>query len=139
MKLNNDCLRDVMLVCEQNLKYVDLEDGYLAYTHISLPELVTALTQYTKPDIFYAVYMLDQAGFIKAKIQWIMGGVGYCEIQQMTFAGHEFLEKIRDTKNWTKTKAALSAVRNYSLDAIQAISQGITSGAISAYLEKHPG
>ena len=138
MKLNHDCMRDILLVVERDLCYFELDNGYIGYTNISLKALCEALPDYSKAEIAYSIEILDQAGFLSVSFARYMGGIQDCHITKLTYAGHEFLERIRDARNWSKTKTALSAIRNYSLDAIQAIAQGMTSGAISAYLETHP-
>lgn len=87
-------------------------------------------------SIFYTLYNLEQAGYIKAQISWSNGTVYRCVVNYMTYTGHEFLNGIRDPKHWAVIKSGINAVRNYSLDAINAIAGGITSAAISAYIEK---
>lgn len=59
-------------------------------------------------------------------------------VKYLTFAGHEFLASVRDDSRWKRLKKALPSIRNYSLDAIKALSEGMTSAAINAYLLKNP-
>lgn len=58
------------------------------------------------------------------------------EICDLSPTGHELLGKIRDTNQWRSVKNGISAVRNYSLSAISSVAEGVTSAAISAYLQK---
>ena len=136
MKLNADCIRDVLLELENSLSYRTNEEGHLERVFVSLHDLDCILIKYHKEDIFYTLTNLEQAGYIEMTAQWSGSGLYRCVVNCITFRGHEFLEKIRDNQSWDKVKAGVAAVRNYSLDAISAIANGIASAAISAYFEK---
>ena len=58
MKLNPDCIRDVLLYLEENLKISERE-----FLPITLYTLEEELTKYSKEDIFYSVYNLRQIRF----------------------------------------------------------------------------
>lgn len=133
MKLDRDCMRDVLLTLEDNLNYSALEDGLLSRKVIWLENLCSLLPDYRKEDVFYSVKMLDEAGYIRANIQWASGGVYSCGVTDMTYLGHDFLDKIRDPERWTRVKTVLSGIRDYSLSAISAVAEGVTEGAIHAY------
>ena len=133
MKLNVECIRSVMLQLEETLSFTD--DGtYLVKNFVTLEHLCKLLPGYTKADIFYSLYNLDQAGYISASIHWGNGAVYECSVNHMTYAGHEFLDKIRDGGQWDKIKRITSAIRNYSLSAIFAAAEGITNAAIAGLL-----
>lgn len=136
MKLNPDCIRAVMLEIEDKHLVVQREDGSMVKQNIPIRRLYEALLQYSNEDIFYTVYNLNQAGYISASFHWTNGVAHECAINHMTFAGHEFLAKIRDDNRWSAAKSALSAVSDFSLAALNSIAEGITAGAVSAYLEK---
>ena len=50
MKLNPDCIRDVLLYLEENLKISERE-----FLPVTLATLEEKLTQYSKEDVFYSV------------------------------------------------------------------------------------
>lgn len=137
MKLNADCIRDVLLELEKSLTYRTDEEGRLEKNSVSLHELDCVLIRYTKEDIFYTLSNLDQAGYIKMTIKGAGNSIYLCLVNCITFQGHEFLEKIRNDQSWVKVKAGAAAIRNYSLDAISAIANGVASAAIAAYFEKN--
>lgn len=138
MKLNPDCIRDVMLEVEKSWEIYEEDSGALAMGCIEIGEIFQALPDYDKKDIFYSIYNLDQAGYLDVETIFADGGIVYhCVINSMTYQGHEFLDQIRDPKHWNAIKGGLSAVRNYSLDAINAIASGVTAAAISAYLKSN--
>lgn len=136
MKLNPDCMRDILFAIEKIQKYVTDEDGTIAKKDFLINELHDELPMYKKEDIYYTLFSLDQAGLVSISERWTGNSLDFCYINYLTFAGHEFLSKIRDQARWSGIKKALPAIRNYSLDAINAISQGMTSAAISEHLSK---
>ena len=139
MKLNADCIRDVLIELEKSLTYRTDEAGRVEKNAVSLHELDCVLIRYTKEDIFYTLSNLEQAGYIKMTVKGAGNSVYLCFVNCITFQGHEFLEKIRSDQSWTKVKAGAAAIRNYSLDAISAIANGVASAAITAYFEKNGG
>jgi hypothetical protein len=67
---------------------------------------------YSQEDIRYNVYLLHQGGFIEGAIRYGVGSVqprGF-DIQRMTWAGHDFLDAIRNDTVWAKVKGKLARV-----------------------------
>lgn len=137
MVLNPDCIRDVLIAVEKMQKFKTTASGEVTRDDLFIEALYDVLPTYGREDIFYTLFSLDQAGLVNISAGWAEDCVSHCVINYLTFSGHEFLAKIRDIEQWHGIKKALPVIRNYSLDAINAISQGMTSGAISAYLEKN--
>lgn len=135
MKLNPDCIRAVMLEVEKTWQ-LDVDDNdYIHMGHIDIDELYQSNIDFDKADIFYSVYNLEQAGYLDVSIHWVDGGIAWeCTINYMTLAGHKFLDGIRDEKNWASIKKGLNAIRNYSLDAISAVSKGVANATISTFV-----
>lgn len=131
MKLNLDCMRDILLAVEtlgfdESLYFDDLSE--------KLPD-------YSTYELHYGCYKLYEAKLIDLVNFEIDGAVTprTHEILDITFAGHEFLAKIRDRQRWGTIKSGASAIRDYSLSAISAIAEGVTSAAINAYFAKEKG
>ncbi|MDP1503126.1 DUF2513 domain-containing protein [Bacillus velezensis] len=106
MKLNRDCMRDVLLTVEEEVGFKD---------RVSIQTLHTfsRLKEYKLVDIFYCVEKLTEAGFIK--------GITYkggADVSELTFEGHEFIESIRDDDVWNKTKNELGKVGGATLPII---------------------
>ena len=136
MKLNPDCIRAVMLELEKSWDMDTDDRGNLFMGEITLDQLCSSLPKFDKKDIFYSLYNLEQAGYLDLSILWADGGIAYyCSVNHMTYAGHEFLESIRDSKHWAAVKNGMSAVRNYSLAAISSIAEGVANAAIAAYVK----
>lgn len=135
MRLDPDCVRDILLFIENMNTYVLDEDNDVTLQGAFLEEISKNLPQYPETQLYYTLDKLDEGGFINMTSQWGGNALASCHVSSMTYAGHEFLESIRDSGRWNVVKGGLSAVKNYSLTAITAIAEGITSGAVSAYLD----
>ena len=137
MKLNPDCIRSVMLAIEESWDLETDEQGNICMDGIEMESLCEVLPDFDPKDVFYCLFNLDQAGYLDLSVTWADGGVlCYCTVNYMTFAGHEFLNRIRDNKNWSKVKKSLHAIRNYSLDAISSVSEGVANAAIATALKE---
>lgn len=129
MELNKDCVRDVLLSCEELLK-ID-EDGYM--NSLSHEELGQVLPNYKTEDIIYTVVKLKEAGFLDVKVTKAFGNILVdVRIYDITFNGHEFLNDIRDDKNWKKVKDIAKAVGAFSINMIAQIAVGVIQTNISA-------
>ena len=135
MKLNLECIRSVMLTLESELSFADNGDC-LTKNDVALEHLCELLPEYQKEDIFYSLFNLDQAGYLRISVHWGNGSVYECIVNYMTYNGHEFLNEIRDDKRWNKVKSITTTIRNYSLSAVSSIAEGVTSAAISSFLSK---
>lgn len=134
MKLNISCVRDLLLLLEEKPFYTVNEHGFIESQIVSFFDICTELPQYSSSDIYYTLSLLDDAGFLSLITQWGDDSLIFCAVESMTYAGHELLENIRDEGRWKAVTTGLAAVRNYSLSAIASLAEGITAGAINAYL-----
>ncbi|MBW7976802.1 DUF2513 domain-containing protein [Bacillus velezensis] len=99
MELKHDCIRDLLLGLEQNLK--------LNQT-LSVSEIadLSSMTSYSHDDIVYTVNKLSEAGFIKS-FSYMGGGL---DVSEITYYGHQFLDNVRGNSIWSETKSHLSKV-----------------------------
>ena len=124
MTLNHDCIRDLLLYLEGNLTY----DNEIIVNNIDS-------LNYTEEDLLYTTERLIEAGYIKASFQeFISDDLPIAEVQAITYRGHEFLDTIRDTSVWTKTKNITSKFSSTSIQLISSIASQIISQIISASL-----
>lgn len=129
MELNKDCVRDVLLSCEELLK-MD-EEGYM--NSLSHEELEQVLPNYKTEDIIYTVVKLKEAGFLDVKVTRASGNILVdVRINDITFTGHEFLNDIRDNDNWKKVKDIAKSVGAFSINMIAQIAVGVIQTNISA-------
>ncbi len=120
MKLNPDCVRDILLTVE-SLKpkyYIDLRKHE---------------TDFDIDEYVYAGKKLVEAGYLKGNVlEFISGELDAVTIRELTMRGHELLDNIRDSKVWAETKSTISKVGSASLSVISQIAASI----ITAYLLK---
>lgn len=124
MKLNPDCIRDILLLVEQN---TSLEDS-LDIESCNLP---SALSVYSPAEVMYHIKQceLSELLFIGS---WYFGGD--CSIRYLSPEGHKFLENIRKDNNWNKTKEIAATVGSNALDVIKDISSGVVASLIQSVL-----
>ena len=124
MKLDIDCVRDILL------EFEDLPVG--CHTPYSFPK---SISENGIENVEYTLAKLKEAGYINADIRlYPSGQYDYCGIYNMTFSGHQFIEKIRDNKVWAKTKTVAAGVGSFSFDLITQIATSVITGLISRHL-----
>lgn len=138
MKLNSDCMRDVMLKIELLQTIAVDEENNVSFEPLWIDDLYQALSKHDKKDIFYALHNLDQAGYVSTNmINGDDSSLGYV-VNYITYEGHNFLDRIRDPKAWRYIKTAGSAIGNFSLSVINQIANGVTTAFIDSYLKENP-
>lgn len=132
MKLNPDCMRDIMLFLESDLTISVY--GFNTIQRIPLFEHFHGL--YSYEDILYSVLQLHKNDYILTDFELHIPDSRFTfdHIYYITPKGYEFIEHIRDNERWKTVKKGASAIRDYSLSALSSIAEGVTSAAISAYL-----
>lgn len=125
MKLNLDCMRDILLVIEQC--------GYQEMP--SFQKVVNSLPGYSIDDISYSCEKLYEAEFIDAiQKNHIRGQCPIIKIRNITYSGHQFLDDIRNDNNWGKIKEIASSIGSTSVNAISQIAASVISAAIHSNL-----
>lgn len=128
MKLNYDCIRSVLLHLEKTLAF----DEDLKIQTVTIEEIFENLPKYENSDILYSASKLNEAGYISAQLIFSGGGFVNGYVSDITYSGHEFLEKVRDNKLWSNVKKVLSKLGTTGLSLI-----GETAGVmISKQLEQ---
>ena len=88
-------------------------------------------------EVVYHVRMLIQAGMIEGTAS------GLAAVHGLTWAGHDFLDSIRDDSVWAKAKEIVkesvkSAPAEFMKELCKAGAQGV-GHAVAAYLASHRG
>ena len=124
MKLNLDCIREILLQMEE-IPY----NGFL-----EIESLHAALSTYSEDEIMYSVQKLIEADFITAVTTKGWGETYINGVKDITFEGHQFLANIREDNNWKQIKSISSNIVFAGLKIITAISEGVATAAINKYL-----
>ena len=121
MKLNHDCVRDLLMYCEEKL---DIRGWLDLSTIVSLP--------YKPDELFYTTRKLQEAGYLEVNISHLTGGMHSAVIRSITWYGHEFLDNIRDPEVWDKTTKTTSTFKTVSLDILSKTASQIISNLITS-------
>ena len=123
MKLNPDCVRDILFTIEE----------HPVFMRLSLDTFSEKLPQYTLTEIHYCCLKLYEANYINLSFyEQFPNKLRY--IEDLTFFGHEFLENIKNDNNWNKTKNIATNVGSFSFDVISKIAINIISQLIKQQL-----
>ncbi len=132
MQLKPDCIRDVLLYLEDNLT-IELDNHN--FSEITLEQLRTEPSlkeKYTEEDIWYTVYNLKEVRFIEGRINDAGSNkMMFCEIQNITWSGHDFLNTIRPTDIWNATKKSASKLGLVSMRALSSIAMSVANAIIT--------
>lgn len=127
MKLNPDCVRDCLLWLEDNLKINENN----SFAVLRLNDLYGGLPEYDQVDIYYTIYNLFQIRYIEGKFSFLPSGTPkLCEIYNITWSGHQFLNNIRPKSVWDATKTNAKKLGIMSMNALSFISSKVTESLI---------
>lgn len=133
MKLNPDCIRDTLLCLEELLTINCYEGKFNGITLYLLTQFMQKeYPQYTEEDIWYTVYNLKEIHFIDGIFQSAGKNEMYiCEIKNITWYGHAFLNDIRPKTIWEATKEKAKQIGGMSVQSLSLISASIMQGLAS--------
>ena len=98
MKLNKDAIRTVLLAVEAD------KGGPRGWIDIEIPG-------FTEEQISYHVELLSEAGFLEAQDLSHLTSYEW-KPKRLTFAGHEYLDTVRDNEVWRLTKEGANKVEH---------------------------
>lgn len=126
MKLNYDCIRDILFA---------IEDLSMPNSLISSNKLAETkfLSNYSYDEILYHLQQLDWSGYIVTPSKHkTLDGIFY--VNDLSPAGHEFISDIRKDTNWNKVKSISKEVGSETLSSIKSIAESVISAAIKTSL-----
>lgn len=123
MKLNFDCIRDILLYCEEQ----STVDRFICFTNGSFP---TELQKYSEDEIKYHLRQLQWDGLI-TQLTIHSDGMMFSDL---TPSGHKFIGEIRSDTNWNKTKSIATQAGVFTINAIKEIAISVATASIQKYL-----
>ena len=124
MKLNPDCIRDILLLAEEACDH----ENFLECPE-DFPNSIT--DKYSLNEIYYHIKQCELSDFLR-EVSWTLDGD--CSIRDLTPSGHQFLADIRSDTNWNKTKEIAQKVGSTSLGAIAKIASEVITAVIKAQI-----
>ena len=127
MKLNPDCIRDILFV---------VEEKSTSYSIVQFPEEwpKSSLETFGVEQIRYHIVYCFRSGLLIEPRSHSTDMSGHVFIRDLSPAGHSFLANIREEENWKKTKAIAAKVKSFSLEALESIASGIVTALVNKHL-----
>ena len=128
MKLNPDCIREVLIKTEDIKLNGDL----------SFNDLCEAIPDFTPDEITYTCLKLKEAGYLIAMTYGANNNFSVPVVFDLTYTGHEFLQDIRSSKTWKTVKTTAGKIGSFSLKTLSQIAAGIIQAMITQQLSGSP-
>ena len=126
MKLNPDCVRDILMTFEELC--TDVDKTYIFSSFDEIPMKLPQLNKYPAEVLAYHIRQLDLSGMLfDAKFN--RDGFSFADI---TPRDHEFLANIRENKIWNGVKVIAEKVGSKSLDSLTQIAANVVLQLIQA-------
>lgn len=122
MKLNMNCIRDVLFAIEK------LPVG----EEIELEKMPSLLPNYRPDDVLYSCKKLQEAGYLQINEIYCRKPAKY--ISDITWEGHQFLSNIRHDTVWKKTMTIAGKFGSYSVEMLSKIAVGVLTDLIKREL-----
>lgn len=139
MKLDPNCVRDLMLFCEEHT-YIKTEEigRYTAASYhvlyVDSMRLVPPLNKYNAGSLIYHIIQLSESGYLATDFHFDpvtnFRRNNLPSVYYVTPKGHEFIAAIEEKTQWKKTLKILRSFGSVSLTVIETIAKGIASAAI---------
>jgi Hypothetical protein (DUF2513). len=135
MKMDPDCIRDILLQTEEGFVIIPLPrlnfDTCKMEDPESLPkEKYPYIYQYDMKKLIYHVELAAEMNFIK-----LNDLKDIYKIEDLTAQGHLLLADIRNEDVWSKTKDIAKKTGTFSLDALKQIAVNVVSSMITNYFQ----
>ena len=127
MRLNPDCIRDILFYVEENAGYSEMIPFYTNLERFN----IKLKNDYPADVILYHLELCEEYGYL-AIYSHTMGAIN---VKRLSVSGHEFLENIRQDTNWNKTKEVAKSAGSTSIEILS----NIASNLAVAYISKHLG
>lgn len=126
MKLNPDCIRDILFAIEE----VSTPNSLILSTQLAKTKF---LSNYSNDEILYHLQQLDWSGYIiTPNRNKSLDGVFF--VNDLSPAGHNFISNVRKDTNWNKVKSVGKEVGSFALTSLQSIAEDVISSAIKTSL-----
>ncbi len=142
MRLNFDCVRDILLCVEENTDlrhlcaFVDIETYQQSNFSDEQPEIQpyqkALMQKYDNDTIIYHIYYCNAAGLLLFPE---VSEPDRIDIEDLTPDGHSFLANIREPSNWEKIKTVGHKLGCTSLPTLSNIASQVVAALIKQYLK----
>ncbi len=131
MKLNPDCIRDLLICLETHLEMSN--NCHLGSVSLNQIQESEEMRLYDQKEIVYTMLKLIEARFVIGKVSY--GGkdskITMAYIDDITWDGHQFLNTVRPDTVWQATKKGASKLGLMSVHALSGIAMKLAETIIS--------
>lgn len=132
MRLNPDCLRDLLLELENDTNGFNI----ISYTFvITDTEVVSAdfkcSDKYSANEIYYHLKQCEYSGFF-IRPSWYLSSK--FSILDISPEAHKFIENIRSQSTWEKVKSIAAKVGSFSIEVLKQIATSLAISGINSLL-----
>lgn len=132
MRLNPDCLRDLLLELENDTNGINI----IGYTFvITETEIVSTdfkcSTKYSAIEIYYHLKQCEYSGFF-IRPSWYLNSE--FSILDLSPEAHKFIENIRSQSRWEKVKSIAAKVGSFSIEVLKQIATSLAISGIDSLL-----
>lgn len=125
--------RDMDLIRELLLKLENLPTRPGGIYLLNPEDEEVQIVGYSNHQIDYHLSLISEAGLIdRGKSSATMSGYLF---SRLSWAGHDFLDSIRDPEVWAKTKRGAEAAGGFTVDLLKDLAKGF----IKTKIEEHTG
>lgn len=121
MKLNPDCIRDILIEVEKSSTF---------QLGLVIDKECPLFDKYSWSEIAYHLDQCQMANLLTSTNIYYSDEYAY--ISNLTPEGHEFISNIRQDTNWNKTKQIARKVGSFSLSAIKDIASNVISDIVKS-------
>mgnify|MGYP003367493467 CR=1 FL=1 len=127
MKLNQDCVRAVLLELEEKLTLND--DLYLYQI-----KQLDCIKKFGEDTVIYSILKLIEARYLLGEPLYAGDELMELTLSALTWDGHLFLDTIRDNKVWKETKSVVSKFSSVSISLMSTIASTILNELVKKHL-----
>lgn len=113
--------RDMSLIRQLLLKLESLPENGRGVTSINATSSELQIDGYDLIQINYHLQLIIEADLIKINGSMLSGNYLF---SRLSWAGHDFLDSIRDEDTWNKTKDGAIAAGGFTLDLLKDLAKG---------------
>lgn len=129
MKLNPDCMRDILFYLEE---YLSISEE-LEFEEISMYDLAQHL-DYPIQEIANTLVILDETGYIISVRNDNDDRIADLDVYRITYDSYQFIETIRPEPVWEKVKSTGKHIGSFSIDVITRVATTVLTSMINGYL-----
>ena len=126
MRLNPDCIRDILFYVEENAGYSEMIPFYTNLERFN----IKLKNDYPADVILYHLELCEEYGYLTI-YSHTMGAIN---VKRLSVSGHEFLENIRQDTNWNKTKEIAKSAGSTSIEILSNVASNLITALISKKL-----